>query len=158
MSESMKRMAVFAALIAVTACAQKTETGDTYGEKITLKGATQISAILDQPAQFLGKKVLVQGEVLDVCSMAGCWIDLASDKPEQKIRVKVDDGVIVFPMEAKGHKAKVEGEVYEIKMTREKAIEYYQHVAKEKGETFDPASVEGPVTLYQIKGIGAVID
>jgi len=84
-------------------------------------------------------------------------MDIASDEEFQKIKIKVKDGEIVFPMEAKGKTALVEGEVYEIKLTKEQAIEHGEHEAEEKGIKFDPSSIDGPVTLYQIKGIGAVI-
>lgn len=129
-----------------------------YGKEITLEEKTKISEILQDPESFLDEIVLVEGEVLDVCPMAGCWIELSSDVEDEKIKVKVKDGEIVFPMEAKGSTAVVEGKVYKIELTKERAISYYEHMAEEKGEKFDPASVTGPVTIYQIKGIGAEIN
>jgi hypothetical protein len=131
--------------------------GNKYGKKLTLKEKTKISTILDKPKDFIGKKVLVEGTVVGVCEKRGCWIELASDKQYQKIKVKVKDGEIVFPLEEKGKTALVEGEVYEIKLTKEQAIEQSKHEAEEHGKEFDPSSVTGPITYYQIKGIGAVI-
>jgi hypothetical protein len=43
-------------------------------------------------------------------------------------------------------------------LTKEEAVEYYEHVAAEQGTEFDSATVTGPITLYQIKGIGAEIN
>jgi len=131
--------------------------GNKYGKELSLKEKTKISAILENPKEFLGKKVQVEGNVVGVCEKRGCWIELASDKPFQKIKVKVKDGEIVFPLEEKGKSAVVEGQVYEIKMTKEQALAAAENEAKEHGKTFDPASVTGPVTYYQIKGLGAVI-
>lgn len=128
-----------------------------FGKGVTLKESTQISAILDKPVDFLGKTVMVEGEVADVCQKAGCWIEV-SDQSARKIRVKVKDGEIVFPKKSKGQKIKAEGMVYELKLSQEDAIEYYEHIAEEQGTKFDPSTVTGPVTLYQIKGLGAVID
>lgn len=128
-----------------------------YGKKVTLKEKTRISAILENPKEFVGKKVLVEGTVVGVCEKRGCWIELASDKPFQKIKVKVNDGEIVFPLEEKGKTALVQGEVYEIKMTKEQAIERAKHEAEEHGAKFDENEITGPVIFYQIKGIGAVI-
>lgn len=102
--------------------------------------------------------MLVEGEILDVCPMMGCWIELKSDDENGKIRVKVKDGVIVFPKESKGKVATVQGKVYKIELTMGRAIEYFSHEAEETGNEFDPASITGPVTLYQIKGIGAEIE
>ncbi len=131
--------------------------GNKYGKEITLKEKTKISAILAEPQKYLGKTVLVEGTVVAVCKKRGCWIDLASDKKFQQIKIKVNDGEIIFPMEESGKTALVEGTVYEIKMTKEEALEKAKHQAEEHGTKFDPESVKGPVTLYQIKGLGAVI-
>ncbi|MDP2036925.1 MAG: DUF4920 domain-containing protein [Ignavibacteria bacterium] len=131
--------------------------GNKYGKEITLKEKTKISAILANPQKFVGKNVLVEGTVVAVCEKRGCWMELASDEKFQKIKIKVKDGEIVFPLEEAGKTALVEGTVYEIKMTKEQAIEAAKHEAEEHGTKFDPASVKGPVTLYQIKGLGAVI-
>ncbi|MBK7632468.1 MAG: DUF4920 domain-containing protein [Ignavibacteriales bacterium] len=128
-----------------------------FGKDISLTEKTNISKILEMPEEFVGKTVLVEGEIIDVCAMAGCWMELKSDAENQKVKIKVKDGDIVFPVEAKGKSALVEGIVYKIELTKEEAAEYYEHVAAEQGTEFDPASVTGPVTFYQIKGIGAVI-
>ena len=90
--------------------------------------------------------------------MAGCWIELSSDAEGEQIKVKVKDGEIVFPMDAKGSTALVEGKVYKIELSKEKAINYYEHLAEESGDEFDPATVTGSITIYQIKGFGAQID
>jgi len=128
-----------------------------YGKEISLKEKTSISKILDKPEDYVSKTVLVEGEILEVCAMAGCWMELKSDAENQKVKIKVKDGDIVFPVEAKGKSALVEGTVYKIELTKEEAIEYYEHVAAEQSTEFDSATVTGPITLYQIKGIGAEI-
>lgn len=68
------------------------------------------------------------------------------------------DGEIVFPMEAKGRMARVEGVPEEMNLTKEQAIRMGKHRAEEQGTSFDPASVTGPVKFYRIKGLGAVIN
>jgi len=131
---------------------------DKYGKEITLKEKTNISDILSNPEDYLDKTVLVEGEVLDVCSMMGCWIELASNVEGEKIKVKVKDGEIVFPVEATGKNVLVEGKVYKIELTVEEAVEYYQHQAEETGEDLDTSTITEGVTIYQIKGLGAEID
>jgi len=130
---------------------------ETFGEKLTISEITKISEILAAPEQFVGKKVLVKGMVVDVCAKRGCWIYLASDKPFEKIQIKVLDGVIVFPMSARGKEALVEGEIEALKYSKEEAIAWLQHTAEEKGESFDPASVTSGMTVYRIKALGAEI-
>ena len=93
------------------------------GSEITLTEKTKISDILSEPESYLDKTVLVEGEVLDVCPMMGCWMELKSDANDERIKVKVKDGEIVFPMEAIGSTAIVEGKVYKIELTQEEAVE-----------------------------------
>ena len=145
---------LFFAMLNTLAFAAKIET---YGAKITLTEKTPISEILAAPEQYVGKKVLVKGMVVDVCAKRGCWMYLASDKPFEKIQIKVLDGVIVFPMSARGKEALVEGEVEALKYSKEEATAWLQHMAEEKGESFDPASVTSGMTVYRIKALGAEI-
>lgn len=156
----MKKLSVLAVILfAVSLFASQYLGGEgkKFGEEIKMVEKTSISEILADPESFVGKRVLVEGEVLDVCSAAGCWMELKSDKEEGKIKIKVKDGEIEFPMEAKGKKAVVEGLVYKIELDKESAIEYMQHLAEDAGKTFDASTVTGPMTIYQIKGIGAEI-
>ncbi len=141
----------------VLACAKQAEKAETYGEKITLTEQTDGAAILGNPEEFVGKKVLVSGEVMDVCAMKGCWIEIAGSNNDQKIKVKVEDDVIVFPQTAKGKTALVEGEVEVLNMSKEDVIANKKHHAEEQGETFDESTVTEGKTVYRIKGIAAVI-
>jgi hypothetical protein len=127
------------------------------GETLTLDSVTAVSEINKNPEKYLGERVLIEGLVINVCAKRGCWVDIASDLPFEKIQVKVVDGEIVFPMEAKGRLARVEGIPEEMKLTKEQAIRMGTHRAEEQGTTFDPSSITGPVSFYRIKGLGAVI-
>jgi len=96
--------------------------------------------------------------VVAVCESRGCWMDIASDREFEKVQIKVDDGVIVFPLSARGSEALVEGVVEELQLTYEEALEEARHKAEEHGTEFDPASVpQGPQTIYRIRGKGALI-
>ena len=144
-------------LMLVVACSEKKSESDKYGAALSINETSKVSTILSEPESYLGKKVLVEGQVLEVCAKAGCWMEIASDQAEQKIKVKVNDGEIVFPMTAKGKTAKVEGEVYKIELSQEEAVGYQKHLAEEQGVAFDSTSVTGPMTIYQLKGLGAEI-
>ena len=143
-------------LLLTIGCAKAPE-GEKYGKELTLKETVKISALLENASQYVGKTVLVEGKIVDVCAKRGCWMELASDKEFQKIRIKVDDGVIIFPVTAKGKTATVEGVVESIELSKDAAVKHYQHQAEEKDTAFDSTTVTGPVTIYQIRGAGAVI-
>lgn len=131
--------------------------GELFGESLTLTEVTPVSTILDDPDAWVGRRVLVEGMVVAVCEKRGCWMDIASDREFEKIQIKVDDGVIVFPLSAKGKRATVEGVVERLELTAEEALEEARRKAEEHGETFDPASVTGPQTVFRIRGLGAVV-
>jgi hypothetical protein len=127
------------------------------GEPLTLTEVTKISEINKNTEKYAGKRVLVEGMVINVCAARGCWMDISSDVPFEKIQVKVVDGEIVFPMEAKGRTARVEGIAEVLQLSQEEAVELARHQAMESGGTFDPATITGPVTYLRIRGLGAVI-
>ena len=67
-------------------------------------------------------------------------------------------GVIIFPMEAKGHRAIAEGVFTKIELSMEQTLKMREHECMQSGEKFDPDKVTGPMVVYQIKGSGAVIE
>lgn len=129
-----------------------------FGRSLTLAAITKVSEIEKNPKAFVGKKVLIRGVVVEVCAKRGCWMDIASDTPYGKFQAKVVNGVIVFPMSARGKIARVEGIVEELKMGREEALAYHRHHAEEKGMPFDPATVKGPETFYRLQALGAELE
>jgi hypothetical protein len=157
MRSSLLVSVVLLAVLACTANRSADQTGTLYGETITLADTTRISEILSHPDNYVGERVLVAGMVVDVCSKRGCWLELASDREFETLRVKVEDGVIIFPMTARGHRAVVEGTVERLELTEEQARERAQHHAEEQGLAFDPSTITGPETTYQLRGIGAAI-
>jgi hypothetical protein len=128
-----------------------------YGKDLTLKETTKISDIYANPDKFNGKAVKVQGAIVEVCEMKGCWIALASDKEFQQIRFKVDDGVIVFPLDAKGLTATVEGVVTVTVESVADQLEHGKKMAEEMKKPFDPKTVTGPKTTIMIKGEAAEV-
>lgn len=135
------------------------QAGESFGSGVKVAEATPISKILADPDAYVGKTVRIEGKVLDVCPMKGCWMELAGEDGKESLKVKVDDGVIVFPVDSKGKLAVAEGTVEAIPMTKEEYVGWLEHLAEERGEKFDAASVgEGPFRILQLKGTGARID
>jgi hypothetical protein len=131
--------------------------GKAYGKELTESDIVPISKLLAAPDEFVGEQVKVEGRIVGVCAKRGCWMELAGDEEFQSMRIKVDDGVIVFPMEAKGHLAVAEGVFTKIELTLEQTQKMAQHECEERGEKYDAANVTEPGVIYQIAGLGAVI-
>ena len=153
----MKGIVIIALLLFIVGCTQEPAM-DQYGSELALENVTPIAEILDTPETYLGKKVQIEGEVVDVCPMKGCWMEIKDPKTGQIMKVKVEDDVIVFDENSKGKNAIAEGELYEINLDKDQAISYMQHLAEEKGEAFDSTSIEGPMVIYQLKGDGALVE
>jgi len=119
------------------------------GAGVSLKDSTAVKALVEQPAAYVGKTLRVDGVATAVCSAMGCWMAVAAEGDEKgaTVRIKVDDGVIVFPMTAKGRKVSAEG-VFEAvggnAEAKEAAGEHAKHDAKAS-------------QTYQLKATGAVI-
>ncbi len=147
----MQRTSILVLFGLCIAVAAATAQEKKYGNGVTLTTATAVESLLSQPQQYLGKTVRVDGVITAVCEMAGCWLELADAKPGAKtLRFKVDDGVIVFPVSAKGRRASAEG-VFE-KLSGEMAKEYEADREKSKG-----GDTKNAVPSFQVKATGAVI-
>jgi hypothetical protein len=148
--------------------------GTSYGKGVTIAESTPIATLLAKPEGFVGQKVRVDGVITGVCEKRGCWMQVTDQETGQGIRIKVEDGVIVFPMESMGHRAAAEGTFEAVKLTPEqvaaraeaakKAAEDAAAAAGEPcekaGEPAVKAGCDAPVqndTIYLIRGTGAVI-
>lgn len=141
-----------------------------YGAGVTLEETTPIADLLADPDAYLGRRVRVEGRVTDVCPKAGCWMELAAAGDRMPageegaegptLRIKVEDGVIVFPADAHGRAAVAEGVVEAVEMSREQYVGWLVHLAEERGEQVDTAQIdpgEGPFRLIRLRGLGAEI-
>jgi hypothetical protein len=134
--------AVMAAVVGVSAEETK------LGAGVTLKDATPIAALAERPQEFVGKTIRIDGVATAVCEEMGCWMAVApeSDPKGPTVRLKVEDGVIVFPVSAKGRKVSAQG-TFEAVASADAKEAAGEHVKQ------DPRAS----AAYQIKATGAVI-
>ncbi len=136
----------------MAACAMAAEK---FGKGLTLSQPTPVATILASPDNYVGKTVQVRGKVSEVCTMMGCWMQLVDNK--DGMRIKVNDGEIMFPKNAVGKTAIAEGQLRKLVLSKEQAIARAKHEAEEQGRKFDPASVKSGGVVYQVQGTGAVL-
>ena len=154
----MRIVALVAALAIAIPLAAAAEEGKTFGKGVGGTEVVKVSELVANADKYVGQTVRVEGVVIDVCAKRGCWMDIAGDGKSEKIRIKVDDGVMVFPMEAKGKHAIAEGVFTKIEMTPEEALALAKHLAEERGQAVDATKTpDAPTVVYQIQGSGAVI-
>ena len=128
-----------------------------FGSPIDESAKVAISSILASPEQYLEETVTVKGLIVGVCAKRGCWVELASDAKFEKLRIKVRDGDMVFPLSAKGRTALATGKLKEIPLDLEQTKQYKAYLAKRKGEDFDIAAVTEPMSIYQLAPVGVKI-
>jgi hypothetical protein len=120
------------------------------GEGVTLQQATPIADLVSRPADFVGKKVRVDGTVDAVCQNMHCWMDL-KDAEGRSVRFKVEDGVIVFPVSAKGKRASAEGTFEKV----DAAADAAHHAEHADGKEADHD--HGTPASYRVKATGALV-
>ena len=127
------------------------------GKPVDLKSTVTVKELLGNPEKYVGKDVRVEGEIVDVCQNAGCWIDLRDASTKDVLRVKVNDGETVFPKNGKGRKVSAQGRFERLELTKEQYLAQLEHDAKEAGKKSEKPEVKEKNVVYRIKGEGAVL-
>jgi hypothetical protein len=129
-----------------------------FGNGANMKQLTEISKILASPNEFLESSITIEGTIVKVCKKRGCWMELASDKKFQTLRIKVRDGDMVFPMTALGKTAYATGQLQALPLDLAQSKRYLAYTAQEQQEEFDVNSVTEAITVYQISPTGVTIN
>ena len=155
------RLLTILTLLSFSACSStksdSTIKGKTYGETLTNVETVDIGDLVKTPRKYEGKRVKVSGMVTDVCPKRGCWLKLSGKSLDETVRFKVQDGVMIFPVSAKGKNAVAEGVVSVRELSLEDSKKHAAYQAKEYGADIDPSSITEPMVLVQLNGTGAVI-
>jgi hypothetical protein len=150
MNSNLKKIllaSIFTIGISISATAKQL---DNLGKEINLQDKTKVSEIMKSPEDFIGKNILIEGKVVDVCTERGCWMKVSSDKKRESLTIKVKDGEMVFPIEARGKNVLIEGELFKVVMKKKEAEEmkkdgHDHHHEKKEGKTvymFKPKGVK----------------
>jgi len=131
--------------------------GTAYGEPIGDAPLVALHELVSNSVAYEGKRVRVEGLVTDVCAKRGCWMNIGAEEGPDYVQFKVTDGVMVFPMGAKGGHAEVEGTVERIEMDLDSTKSFLAHEAEEAGEDFDATTVTESMVMVRLAGHGAVI-
>jgi hypothetical protein len=167
----MKRLLILSlTLFAIAATPVVAGETTSYGAGVTLDQAVEIKTLLGNPNDYVGRKVRVDGVITGVCKKRGCWMQITDPESGDGVRIKVEDGVIVFPYTSMGHQAQAEGVFEAIKLSPEQIEARKQaahnHAPGESCDKDEPkrdgsgAGCDAPLVdeyVYLIRGTGAVI-
>ena len=169
MRSSLRASLFIAIIIMQSSCSTKTAeqtediskiSSENFGIEISNTVISPMKELFNNADGYLDKNVLIQGEIVDVCPMRGCWIEVKDFDSEKSIRVKVKDGEIVFPEDSKNKQVLVEGIFSKLIFTEEQAIKWKIHLAEEKGLELSSEDITldaSDLVEYRLQGLGAQI-
>jgi hypothetical protein len=169
----MRNLVVLGLSVALAGAMSVAADDTSYGGGVTLEKATPIATLLASPGDYVGQKVRVEGVITGVCKKRGCWMQMTDPESGEGVRIKVEDGVIVFPYTAMGKTASAEGvfDSIEVEPAADEGaaeVDHAEHAGsgEAEGENCDKtaegkkAGCDAPKkgnTIYLINGTGAVI-
>ena len=129
-----------------------------FGAGVSLADVTPLAHVLANPSQYEGQTVRIDGMVTAVCEHMGCWMSFAPEGTPQgaTFLVKVDDGVIVFPVSAKGRRASAQGVIQRVPGSAEAQEAANEHARHAAGASGAAAPAPAP-TAWQLKATGAIV-
>jgi Domain of unknown function (DUF4920) len=119
----------------------------TYGAPITLKKSTKIDQVMTKQ---VGKEVLIEGTIGDVCQNKGCWMTVRDKKHE--VRVEFKDYGFFVPWSTGGKSVRMQGVLTEKVMSPEDQ----KHIAsesKEGGGVGTPAETPKKLFVFVASGV-----
>lgn len=161
-------------VLVLAGAAQAGQEGKVYGDGVSIEKAVAIATLAENPEAYVGKSIRVDGVITGVCKHRGCWMQVADPDSGIGVRIKVEDGVIVFPATSMGHRAQAQGvfELVEVE-SKESHAEHGEASAKHAlfGETSKACTKEDTVEsklgcdapktkkdqVLLLRGTGAVI-
>ena len=128
-----------------------------FGEAVNEKAMVNISTLLENPENYIDKEITISGTIVGVCTRRGCWADIASDAKFEKLRIKVRDGDMVFPLLAKGRQALATGTLQAIELSLAQTKSYKAMLAERRGETIATEDITVAMSIYQLSPIGVKV-
>ena len=112
-----------------------------YGNMSKTQKVYGVDKLIHNKNDYMGSIVKVEGIIEEVCPMRGCWLQVVGESDNKKIRIKVKDGDIVFPLSSKGRKVVAEGQFSVMTLNKKQAKNWKKHLASEKGVDIDTARI-----------------
>jgi len=138
----------------------KTVPEGVYGKNFSYNTSLSVSELFKNSEEHIDKKIIVKGKIIEVCPMRGCWVKVVDSDDKASIRIKVEDGLTVFPLSAVGAEMIVEGILRKRMFSQKQAMDWKVHLAQEKGEVLNLKSVRiTPEDMYEyrVECSGAII-
>ncbi len=110
-----------------------------------------LDEVLEKPAEYVDRTVLVEGVIVRSCKTEGCWMELAPEKDaKNSVRVTFKNHAFFIPLDSVGMHARAQG-IFSMKTLSKEQVE---HLVKEDGAQFENINKDGTVTEISFEAIG----
>ena len=115
-------------LVLLTSCSKHVENtnNQTFGAEITMTKSITLAKVYENPDDYNGKEILLNGKITEVCQKKGCWFKMTDGKNE--LTVKFKDYAFFVPKDAAESQVKIQG------IFMAKVDEHIQQEASEQKE------------------------
>ena len=122
-----------------------------FGEAIEPGPVVNLGKVLDNPREYAGKTVTVEGDVRRVCKKMGCWMELATGMTESDKGCRVFFGAHQFfvPKDSDGSRALVQGQI-QVKQVQPDFVEHLE----EEGAEFEKKNSDGSADEVRLVASG----
>jgi hypothetical protein len=102
-----KVISLIISVVILSSCGNKTakNTASTTDQPVKV----EFAALTANPADYIGKNIVVEGKVVHVCPHTGKKLFVVGENPDIMLYVQAGDSNEKFPMELQGSKISVEG-------------------------------------------------
>lgn len=112
---------IIAAIISSCGNTGKKEVATTEGTDAV---KVEFASLVENPDNFVGKNIVVQGKVVHVCTVSGKKLFIVGENPDVRLFIAAGENMPKFPMELLGSEVTVEGTISKVggapEMTGEK--------------------------------------
>jgi hypothetical protein len=154
-----KIVSLLIATMILASCGNKTNknTANAEGQPVKI----EFAALIANPADYIGKTIVVEGKVVHVCRETGKKVFIVGDNPDVMLYVQAGDNNEKFPMELMGNKISVEGRIERVATAEKPAAEPVAMGMKmpmEKGACCDTTAKGTPACCDTTKKSAAACD
>ncbi len=71
----------------------------------------EFTSLVENPGNYLGKTISIEGKVVHVCAMSGKKLFITGENPDVRLYIQAGENMPKFPMELLGSKIVVEGTI-----------------------------------------------
>lgn len=77
----------------------------------------EFASLIENPGDYIGKNISVEGKVVHVCTMSGKKLFITGENPDVRLYVQAGEEMPKFPMELLGSEIVVEGTLAQVEAT-----------------------------------------